>query len=218
MLRAPWLVARAAAVGSCVLVSVAWALSEYRCFAVAATTCAARVNYRTDREFCLTSCHGIVSCSAHIVGWGGVRWDSAPLMETGRFHLRFVSSPTLGRDAGRLAGWRRLGFAMTRKSTSTSDCGFVMAGVGFTFSDQHDYTYVWQVPYWGVILFILMATGIWIMVSVKRRSVSRLRDADRCNRCDYDIRASTERCPECGNPLPQAAQHGNCLPSPARYT
>jgi hypothetical protein len=50
----------------------------------------------------------------------------------------------------------------------------------------------------GAILFV----GEAVVVSVRRgrRSVERER-AGLCVRCGYDVRQSTDRCPECGLPI-----------------
>jgi hypothetical protein len=57
---------------------------------------------------------------------------------------------------------------------------------------------VWRVPYW--VPFVLLAALPLCWLSVLLRN--RLRDADvrkgRCTTCGYDLRASPERCPECG--------------------
>ena len=39
-----------------------------------------------------------------------------------------------------------------------------------------------------------------LLVALRRRRRSRQRLEERCARCDYDLRASSERCPECGTP------------------
>ncbi len=55
------------------------------------------------------------------------------------------------------------------------------------------------VPYWSVVLATLLypAIGIW-----RFRVRCRQRRQGLCLRCGYDLRASTDRCPECGTPIP----------------
>jgi hypothetical protein len=62
------------------------------------------------------------------------------------------------------------------------------------------------VPYWAITLALLIAPA--------RRCLSRYRFARRmlarrCGICGYDLRATPDRCPECGSvPLAQAARPG----------
>jgi hypothetical protein len=51
------------------------------------------------------------------------------------------------------------------------------------------------IPYWSpaVLFSILPAVWVWRLVRGGRR-----RKVGHCPRCDYDLRATPERCPECG--------------------
>ena len=55
----------------------------------------------------------------------------------------------------------------------------------------------WTTPYWlwAVLTFILPAA------MVIRRRAHPHDDPQRCRRCGYDLRASADRCPECGTPI-----------------
>ena len=57
-------------------------------------------------------------------------------------------------------------------------------------------------PYW----FVALATGalpaLWALLWWRRRHA---RAPGLCATCGYDLRASTDRCPECGAPIPAAA-------------
>jgi hypothetical protein len=52
------------------------------------------------------------------------------------------------------------------------------------------------VPYWTVAV----ATGAWPLWSLGCRILARPR-AGKCHTCGYDLRASTDRCPECGTAI-----------------
>lgn len=57
-----------------------------------------------------------------------------------------------------------------------------------------------QIPYW----FIALCLGIGTARKLFRRYVRGQRQEDgRCPKCSYDLRASRDRCPECGTPTKQ---------------
>ena len=54
---------------------------------------------------------------------------------------------------------------------------------------------IFAIPYW----FILPATGAFPLVWWRnRRRLTRRRRAGQCPRCAYDLRATPDKCPECG--------------------
>jgi hypothetical protein len=56
-----------------------------------------------------------------------------------------------------------------------------------------------MVPYWPVMLISLAGPTMWL---AGRRKDRRRRGL--CAACGYDLRASPQRCPECGSVAPQA--------------
>jgi hypothetical protein len=59
----------------------------------------------------------------------------------------------------------------------------------------------------GWLLFLLLASLSYAFFRRWRRGKPRIAAA--CAKCGYDLRASKERCPECGAPIPTAQmQHG----------
>ncbi|MCY2950960.1 MAG: hypothetical protein NTU53_03170 [Planctomycetota bacterium] len=56
--------------------------------------------------------------------------------------------------------------------------------------------WVVSVPYWGVVL--CLSLGVWPRIIWGPVRRWRRRKQGRCERCGYDLRASKERCPECG--------------------
>lgn len=55
-----------------------------------------------------------------------------------------------------------------------------------------------HVPCWQVALGTALLPSLWVGVWYRRR---RIRQPGLCSVCGYDLRASKERCPECGTPV-----------------
>jgi hypothetical protein len=55
------------------------------------------------------------------------------------------------------------------------------------------YWHVWAVPYWFLIALTSVLPFIWAGKRLRRRHRSGL-----CPTCGYDLRATPDRCPECG--------------------
>jgi hypothetical protein len=66
---------------------------------------------------------------------------------------------------------------------------------GLSTSGWTDRRYFWM-PYWAIML---LAAGmpIWWLGASRRRRKSQSRNI--CTTCGYDLRATPERCPECGD-------------------
>lgn len=52
-----------------------------------------------------------------------------------------------------------------------------------------------HIPYWPVVIVFLLVPAIWLSVWLKE---FRWHKSGVCPRCGYDLRASPDRCPECG--------------------
>jgi hypothetical protein len=57
------------------------------------------------------------------------------------------------------------------------------------------------IPYWAPALIF----GLPLIVSTTRRLLRRRRHPGRCPVCEYDLRATPQRCPECGTEFAAAA-------------
>lgn len=55
------------------------------------------------------------------------------------------------------------------------------------------------IPYWPIAAASSVLPAAWLG---KRSVASKRRRNGRCQICGYDLRASTDRCPECGTPIP----------------
>jgi hypothetical protein len=78
--------------------------------------------------------------------------------------------------------WQTHGFAATSR-TST-------AGGGRTSIVR-----ALHAPYWGIVLVSGVVPALWLHDTRRR---ARRRRTCHCPRCGYDLRATPERCPECG--------------------
>jgi hypothetical protein len=91
-------------------------------------------------------------------------------------------------------GWvtlYRMSPPMMTTSPQTLPAGTVWAptSIGYT---------VVGVPLPGLLIALLLPPGVWLTAFVRRRR-SAARDG-LCGACGYDLRASPDRCPECGTP------------------
>jgi hypothetical protein len=78
--------------------------------------------------------------------------------------------------------------------------GFHLAGLNFGGSRGADGSMLWnlEVPCWLVAAAAGVLPG-WQIKMWRRRRRRRKRDGQgRCAECGYDLRATRERCPECG--------------------
>ena len=61
--------------------------------------------------------------------------------------------------------------------------------------------YEWPIPYWRMFILFLVLPARWAHLRFKSRRIqSRI---GLCQGCGYDLRASNDRCPECGKLIPQ---------------
>jgi len=67
----------------------------------------------------------------------------------------------------------------------------------FSFPANTDYNYYreWNAPIWSLLLFCAPLPVVRVGSAIRRR---RARGHGLCPTCGYDLRATPERCPECG--------------------
>jgi len=82
-------------------------------------------------------------------------------------------------------GWRRVGLAIVTGQTRTEDYWCAM------------------LPYWVIIFVLSLALWPRRLWCAHRRW--HRRKHGRCVHCGYDLRASIDRCPECGRPTSKTA-------------
>ena len=63
-------------------------------------------------------------------------------------------------------------------------------------------------PAWLIAIIMVVLPASW-MVSYRRRlRLKRQQSGELCASCGYDLRATTERCPECGTPINAMRKEG----------
>jgi hypothetical protein len=88
-------------------------------------------------------------------------------------------------------GVRRWGFAGFAGGDIQGGVG--TGGMAYKFRDDY-----WTVPYW-VLVLVASAYPLLLVVGRTRGRAARARVRNgQCPSCGYDLRASPERCPECG--------------------
>jgi hypothetical protein len=110
-------------------------------------------------------------------------------------HYR-ANPPSLGAVAG---GWR----TVVEESSPGKVYVWSSSRYGFSHGRYDDQGYGGDTRFASArYVWLLAATAVtpacYVIARVRR---ARRRAAGMCRRCGYDLRASTERCPECGEPI-----------------
>jgi hypothetical protein len=99
---------------------------------------------------------------------------------TGQILLRRFSPPGVGGDVIRLSHSEAFGFAAYRM--------FHVRGSSYSIA----------FPHWSVVVLASPLTVRWAVVWARKARVRRRVLGRLCPACGYDLRATPERCPECG--------------------
>jgi hypothetical protein len=147
--------------------------------------------YPTDRRAgnrwiarCWSVCGGPGIVEFELVQLNSDHWswpDDGDLNGLRNHHVLVRSEPDLLEPIHGHSHWRTLGFAWNRFHSAQ----------GSRIQDN----WTIDVPYWFVLLLPLIAPAVRARLHLKDR---RRASAGRCHACGYDLRATPERCPECG--------------------
>ena len=105
-------------------------------------------------------------------------------------------------DWGTRYAWRQILEISTTRETSTSRRVATARPAPMTRKVATEvilWAYALWFPHWLVVLLSAVPPLRWGLRTRQRRHRARV---GLCLHCGYDLRASTERCPECGKPVP----------------
>ena len=91
--------------------------------------------------------------------------------------------------------YRRSAFSTEFAFTHRPWTGTTVSGSAASFTD-------WSLrfPVWAAVVLSAVIPAGWSIVRLRSRTAGRRGD---CRRCGYDLRASEDRCPECGEAIPK---------------
>ena len=82
------------------------------------------------------------------------------------------------------------------------ETSFYFAGFGYAAgATPYGHNRVFLVPFWSLLLLSAATTGASVR-ALHRSRIRHRRSRNLCTTCAYDLRATSERCPECGTPVP----------------
>jgi hypothetical protein len=167
-------------------------------------------SYSISRSAVEQRLSGLVSCNSWhtlVVSSGGVRvrwvYDEQPTLPvfgprpwstqqsewTNVAGMQYPITPKFNLPPGVRASFTRAGVQFILANYSGPD----------PFGRQYSYREVsLTTPFWLLVLLSLLLPGCWLAARRRRRRLALA--AGLCPHCGYDLRASPDRCPECGIP------------------
>ena len=168
----------------------------------------------TSRLFTLASLLSLLLCLATAALWvrsyrvgDEIGWSSRWQWTAGGGTARGVILLAWIKEPAPEPGWHHYSFKTPPDYRDMEGLDFApqFAGFGLQAARQGDSRYYGVfAPLWFIVALELVLP-IWCFIRFRRR---RRHDSGHCKVCGYDIRASPERCPECGTPTRAEASVG----------
>jgi hypothetical protein len=133
--------------------------------------------------------------AADELGWETVNWTAGASSQKGRVVIGAASEPSGfgGRGFQRDFGQSPEQFTF---EDLFGDTGHEWMGFGFAdFTSTGQTLRFIMLPMWFVCILFALGPGVWLTCRLKQR---RRCDGRLCAVCGYDLRATPDRCPECG--------------------
>ena len=172
------------------------------------------------RFFGFASALSLLLCVATVVLWARSYWQTDEIVTyasegcgitiVARGSLIHLYQPYATSYGGALKRQWRIG----QPALTTEGVESMVETSGTAFRSGHFFTSMahdeqwWSVPLWwfatplALLLSLLPACWLWLRWRARRGHWQ----AAICRHCGYDLRASAERCPECGTPVPKKAE------------
>lgn len=144
--------------------------------------CRTRLDTRTATR--LISCIWLVLLACLLVEWIRYEW------------IRWGTMGGLGPMGG---------LSMWCAGRMAPDTEVIHRALGFEIGQLESFsTYLvaLKVPYWLLMIVTGVAARPWLRAAWREHLIGRRASLGQCLACGYDLRASPDRCPECGSPIP----------------
>jgi hypothetical protein len=159
------------------------------------------------RLFTIVSFVSLVLCVATVVLWVlSYRWEEqAYFRYSGGSAYLTSSAGRLGVDLSRSEyAIREFGLFHDRVIDNDFTYSFEPAPLGFAWRYPYDNAFECAIPHWFAALLFAIAPTFWLLGHHRRGKRQLL---GLCPHCGYDLRATPDRCPECGHSATKNTRH-----------
>jgi hypothetical protein len=161
--------------------------------------CVAHVSLPIIRPWLFTIVSGasLILCLLTVTAWVRSYKITDEWCQVSTEHFTLIQT-----QAGRIVMLRTKGFAfpvIDSRRVAKPRLGRQSSMFRFQFAGHGLETTFVVVPHWFFAILFAIAPTCWLLFNPRRRRAKRLRGGF-CPHCGYDLRATPDRCPECGRP------------------